>query len=95
MVLGLNDLPPGSRTYEPPYLGPAEYGGHSINSSVKSPMLDIKPEAEHFLSPEQARIVELAASGCNIFYTGSAGSGKSRVLHAIRRRRCHSPPPGQ
>ncbi|KAK3953411.1 P-loop containing nucleoside triphosphate hydrolase protein [Pseudoneurospora amorphoporcata] len=38
------------------------------------------------LTPEQEAIVELAASGDNIFYTGSAGSGKSRVLHAIRKR---------
>ncbi|ROV95811.1 hypothetical protein VSDG_05205 [Cytospora chrysosperma] len=38
------------------------------------------------LSPEQARVVELAAQGRNIFYTGSAGCGKSTVLRAIAQR---------
>ncbi|KAG8166646.1 hypothetical protein KVR01_002335 [Diaporthe batatas] len=38
------------------------------------------------LSPEQANVVALAASGRNIFYTGSAGCGKSTVLRAIVKR---------
>lgn len=38
------------------------------------------------LSPEQAEVVELAASGRNIFYTGSAGCGKSTVLRALVQR---------
>lgn len=38
------------------------------------------------LSPEQAQVVELAASGRNIFYTGSAGCGKSTVLRAMVQR---------
>jgi ATP-dependent DNA helicase PIF1 len=38
------------------------------------------------LSPEQAEVVELAASGRNVFYTGSAGCGKSTVLRAIVQR---------
>ncbi|CAN8103227.1 unnamed protein product [Discula destructiva] len=38
------------------------------------------------LSPEQARVVELAAQGRNIFYTGSAGCGKSTVLRAVVQR---------
>lgn len=38
------------------------------------------------LSPEQAEVVALAALGRNIFYTGSAGCGKSTVLRAIVRR---------
>lgn len=41
------------------------------------------------LSPEQAEVVELAASGRNIFYTGSAGSGKSTVLRALVQRLTH------
>ena len=45
-----------------------------------------KPPTEPVLCPEQAELVELAASGRNIFYTGSAGCGKSTVLHAIRKR---------
>lgn len=38
------------------------------------------------LSPEQARVVNLAAQGRNIFYTGSAGCGKSTVLLAVVQR---------
>ncbi len=45
-----------------------------------------KPQTEPALCPEQQELVDLAARGCNIFYTGSAGCGKSTVLHAIRRR---------
>lgn len=41
------------------------------------------------LSPEQAEVVELAASGRNIFYTGSAGCGKSTVLRALVQRLTH------
>lgn len=41
------------------------------------------PITQPTLCPEQAAIVELAAAGRNIFYTGSAGCGKSTVLHAI------------
>ncbi|KAK0672558.1 P-loop containing nucleoside triphosphate hydrolase protein [Cercophora samala] len=38
------------------------------------------------LCPEQEGVVRLAEQGANIFYTGSAGCGKSTVLHEIRRR---------
>ncbi|KAH6604394.1 hypothetical protein Trco_007840 [Trichoderma cornu-damae] len=38
------------------------------------------------LSAEQEALVSLAVEGHNIFYTGSAGSGKSTVLKAIRDR---------
>ncbi|KAK4194186.1 P-loop containing nucleoside triphosphate hydrolase protein [Triangularia verruculosa] len=38
------------------------------------------------LCPEQEAVVKLAEQGENIFYTGSAGCGKSTVLHEIRRR---------
>ncbi|KAJ0100706.1 PIF1 [Diaporthe amygdali] len=41
------------------------------------------------LSLEQAEVVDLAASGCNIFYTGSTGCGKSTVLRAIVQRLQH------
>ncbi len=36
------------------------------------------------LCEEQQRVVDLAVTGCNIFYTGSAGCGKTRVLQAIK-----------
>jgi ATP-dependent DNA helicase PIF1 len=45
-----------------------------------------KPRTEPALCPEQQEVVDLAARGRNIFYTGSAGCGKSTVLHAIRKR---------
>ena len=35
------------------------------------------------LCPEQAALVELIATGKNVFYTGSAGCGKSTVLRAF------------
>lgn len=49
---------------------------------------NLRPDAskEPELSPEQKRVVELAAAGHNIFYTGSAGCGKSTVLRAIKSR---------
>ena len=38
------------------------------------------------LNDEQRKVVDLAAAGHNIFYTGSAGSGKSTILQAIKKR---------
>ena len=42
-----------------------------------------RPEAEPALHPEQARVVESILSGQNVFYTGSAGTGKSTILKAF------------
>ena len=39
---------------------------------------------ESSLSTEQAEIVEAIRGGCHVFYTGSAGTGKSFILHHIR-----------
>lgn len=59
----------------------------------KKPEALVNTEPFHFdgpqLSPEQAEVVELAASGRNIFYTGSAGCGKSTVLRAMVQRLKH------
>lgn len=72
-----------------------DYHWHTYSSSPPSQSVDpsLEPgpsfssEEDHpLLSPEQEALVELVASGDNIFYTGSAGSGKSRVLHAIKER---------
>ncbi|KAK6086505.1 ATP-dependent DNA helicase PIF1 [Seiridium cupressi] len=38
------------------------------------------------LCPEQAELVDLICSGRNVFYTGSAGCGKSTVLKAFTKR---------
>lgn len=44
------------------------------------------PEGEPELCAEQQALVELICSGQNVFYTGSAGCGKSTVLKAFVRR---------
>ena len=36
------------------------------------------------LTPEQAEIFQFASTGHNVFVTGQAGTGKSRVVNAIR-----------
>ena len=41
------------------------------------------PETEPVLCEEQANLVELILNGANVFYTGSAGCGKSTVLKAF------------
>ncbi|KAI1756402.1 hypothetical protein F4782DRAFT_332066 [Xylaria castorea] len=44
------------------------------------------PIKEPLLCPEQAELVDIILSGRNVFYTGSAGCGKSTVLKAFTRR---------
>lgn len=44
------------------------------------------PTDEPLLCPEQAALVDLIVQGHNVFYTGSAGCGKSTVLRAFVRR---------
>jgi ATP-dependent DNA helicase PIF1 len=44
------------------------------------------PTTEPPLCPEQATLVDLILSGRNVFYTGSAGCGKSTVLKAFVKR---------
>ena len=39
---------------------------------------------EHALSPEQQEVVRLVLDGHNVFFTGSAGTGKSLVLQHIK-----------
>ncbi len=41
---------------------------------------------EPTLCPEQAELVDIICSGRNVFYTGSAGCGKSTVLKAFTKR---------
>ncbi|KAK1756335.1 P-loop containing nucleoside triphosphate hydrolase protein, partial [Echria macrotheca] len=91
LIFGLDVLPPGARTFEPPYIAAAP--AHILPSLKPSPMARPAPSqfpsaqpTEHALPDEQSQIVKLAESGQNIFFTGSAGTGKSTVLHAIRKR---------
>ncbi|KAF2257452.1 hypothetical protein BU26DRAFT_44171 [Trematosphaeria pertusa] len=50
---------------------------HPVKSGVAP--VDVEPE----LCDEQRRVVELILQGHNVFYTGSAGCGKSTVLRAF------------
>lgn len=51
-----------------------------------NPTTDIVPIVEPPLCPEQAELVDLILNGRNVFYTGSAGCGKSTVLKAFVKR---------
>lgn len=84
---------PITRTYEPPYVDPVQATSFQlVNAPQQLGLSQQPPSYDDFddklprLAPEQEAVVELAAMGHNIFYTGSAGSGKSTVLHAIRDR---------
>ncbi|KAF7564686.1 ATP-dependent DNA helicase PIF1 [Pyrenophora tritici-repentis] len=44
------------------------------------------PELEPTLSTEQQHVVDLVMRGRNVFYTGSAGCGKSTILKAVVRK---------
>lgn len=90
-VLGLPKLEPGTRTYEPPYFEPLPAANVAATApklpvTLPTPQARLGPGGKPVLCPEQLRVVKLAASGRNIFYTGSAGCGKSTVLHAITAR---------
>ncbi|ESA43436.1 PIF1, variant [Neurospora crassa OR74A] len=63
------------------YYAPKEKPLKSKQKQSSSGVEELPP-----LNLEQEQIVQLAERGDNIFYTGSAGSGKSRVLKAIVER---------
>lgn len=52
----------------------------SLNFQLSPPRTQPKPITEPSLCPEQQRLVKVIMSGRNVFYTGSAGCGKSTVL---------------
>ncbi|KAK4141505.1 uncharacterized protein C8A04DRAFT_13992 [Dichotomopilus funicola] len=96
-VLGVSKLGVGDRTREPPYIGEEDQLAPAADAAATTfpdVQIDLSPsqelEVEHRaapeLCPEQKRVVQLAVDGKNIFYTGSAGCGKSTVLHAITHR---------
>ena len=72
------------RSHAPATATPSRLDAPNTITSPAAPPLTALTEPA--LCPEQLEVVELAASGRNIFYTGSAGCGKSTVLHAITRR---------
>jgi len=85
LILGLDHLAPGTRTFEPPYVEPEPVPGASNATTAVTPA-SVAPVRQPVLDPDQESIVRLAESGRNIFYTGSAGCGKSTVLHVIKER---------
>ncbi|KAK5988329.1 ATP-dependent DNA helicase PIF3 [Cladobotryum mycophilum] len=59
---------------------------HRERYTPLDPLLSLPPRCEELkLSADQERVVALATMGQNIFYTGSAGCGKSTVLHVIHK----------
>jgi hypothetical protein len=64
--------------YRAPTVSPAK--------ASKTPTDDIVPIVEPVLCKEQEDLVNLILSGQNVFYTGSAGCGKSTVLKAFVKR---------
>ncbi len=66
----------------PPPLRPS----HEPSTLPGAPATDVVPIVEPTLCPEQAELVDLILSGRNVFYTGSAGCGKSTVLKAFVKR---------
>ncbi|XDG02568.1 hypothetical protein ABKA04_002183 [Annulohypoxylon sp. FPYF3050] len=68
--------PPPSSSIDPDVIQQTQ------NQPLAVPTKHVEPE----LCPEQSRLVDLIVSGKNVFYTGSAGCGKSTVLKAFTAR---------
>lgn len=58
----------------------------NTTATPENPSADIVPIVEPTLCKEQADLVDVILSGRNVFYTGSAGCGKSTVLKAFVKR---------
>ncbi|KAK6823657.1 aaa ATPase [Apiospora arundinis] len=71
----------GWRNVEKPVFEPIP-SLHVLRSPLFEPSIDTEP----VLCPEQAALVDLICAGRNVFYTGSAGCGKSTVLRAFTKR---------
>lgn len=70
------------------YSLPKVHGSGFIDrkGGIEEPTESRIPIKEPELCPEQAELVDIILSGRNVFYTGSAGCGKSTVLKAFTRR---------
>ena len=62
-----------------PYASQTAYGSHYGDLAAPA----VQPMTEPELCPEQRALVDLIVRGRNVFYTGSAGCGKSTVLKAF------------
>ncbi len=72
-----HDLPPPYSPYEP-----VATRSVAIVPEPDTPIV-IPGEQDPILSPEQQNVVDLILAGHNVFYTGSAGCGKSTILKAF------------
>jgi hypothetical protein len=87
LVVSLGDVPLESIPSSPPTPQTPQTGrrGHrdrrAVTPEIRTPII-----RETNLCPEQAELVDIILSGRNVFYTGSAGCGKSTVLKAFTRR---------
>ncbi|ETS84750.1 hypothetical protein PFICI_02775 [Pestalotiopsis fici W106-1] len=66
---------------EQPYPAEAYQQANTTTSAAPQTVSEDPP-----LCPEQAELVDLICSGRNVFYTGSAGCGKSTVLKAFTKK---------
>jgi hypothetical protein len=69
--------PTGNIAWNSPHLETIPSG---LDFQLSPSKTKAKPPTEPPLCPEQRRLVEIIMSGRNVFYTGSAGCGKSTVL---------------
>lgn len=58
----------------------------SAEQQLDQPSDDVVTVSESVLCPEQSNLVDLILQGRNVFYTGSAGVGKSTVLKIFRHK---------
>ncbi|KAK4208044.1 putative ATP-dependent dna helicase pif1 [Rhypophila decipiens] len=78
---------PVSESEDGPSFAPADAAEAGVApQTISNPSAGARRDPQLRLSEEQQKVVDLAAKGHNIFYTGSAGCGKSTVLHAIKRQ---------
>lgn len=80
------DSTPSSEYGSIPDVASSEYGSIPDVDAILDHIPTNSPRTEPRLSVEQLNLVELVMSGKNVFYTGSAGCGKSTVLkHFVTR----------
>ena len=59
------------------------YDGSTLDERLSRAFKDVTSECDPPLCQEQIDLIQVIMSGSNVFYTGSAGTGKSTVLKAF------------